>query len=260
MRNYLSVELGDGTDYLTRMLQYEKIRSTTEPTREQVEAAAARAQAMLNRMGLGDYLVAETTVQVSEDVIPGRQRGYTIQVRAIPVLDGVPGLVGHTGVTYVNNDLTVDSYAPSYAMTGATFSFDAQGTLISLRMDSPIDIRQVVNSATAILPMETLFAKAENYLSLYDSQSFDGITGSNLFMLSLEKDISRESVALRVEINQVEYGLGRISKADSTDTFYYTPALLFRGTIRFLDKATGDELGSVTRTLFTINAVDGSII
>ena len=108
--------------------------------------------------------------------------------------------------------------------------------------------------------MEELFVKAENYLSLYDSESFDGITGNNMFVVSIEKDIPEDSIELRVEITGVRYGLGRISKANGGDSFYYTPAILFEGTIYFCDKDTGEVIDSVTRTLFTINAVDGSII
>lgn len=260
MRNYLTVELGDGSGYFIRTIQYEEMRSTEKPTQDQVNAVTSKAQNMLNQMGLGEYLVAESRIVVSEDEIPGRLPGYTIRVKAIPVINGIPGLLGHTGVTYVNNDLTVESYAPSYAMTYVEFSFNAEGNLISFQMDSPIEEKAVVNNNVAILPLEELFAKAENYLSLYDSESFDGITGNNMFVLSIEKDIPEDSIELRVEITGVRYGLGRISKANSDDSFYYTPAILFEGTIDFCDKNTGEVIDSVTRTLFTINAVDGSII
>ena len=81
-----------------------------------------------------------------------------------------------------------------------------------------------------------------------------------MFVLSIEKDIPEDSIELRVEITGVRYGLGRINKADHDDCFYYTPAILFEGTINFCDKNTGEVIDSVTRTLFTINAADGSII
>lgn len=260
MRNYLSVELGDGTDYFVKTIQYEQMRSTEEPTQEQVDAATAKAQDMLNQMGLGEFLAAESSILVSDDVIPGRMPGYTIQVNAIPVIGRVAGLLGHTGVTYVNNDLTVESYAPSYAMTSVAFSFNSNCDLISFRMDSPIEVREVVNTNVATLSMDELFAKAENYLSLYDSKSFDGITGNNMFILSIENDIPEDSIELKVEITGVQYGLGRINIPNSDDSFYYTPAILFEGTINFCDRNTGEVIDSVTRALFTINAVDGTII
>lgn len=48
--------------------------------------------------------------------------------------------------------------------------------------------------------------------------------------------------------------------ADSDDAFYYTPALLFEGTINFYNKNTEALLDSSIVTLVTINAVDGTII
>ena len=260
MRNYLTVELGDGSGQFMRTIQYEEMRSTEKPTQDQVNAVTSKAQNMLNQMGLGEYLVPESRIVVSEDEIPGRLPGYTIRVKAIPVINGISGLLGHTGVTYVNNDLTVESYAPSYAMTYVEFSFNAEGHLISFQMDSPIEVKEVVNNNVAILPIEELFTKAENYLSLYDSKSFDSITGNNMFLYTLKNDISEDSIDLKVEITDVHYGLGRINMPNTDDSFYYAPAILFEGMINFYDKNTGEVINSVTRGLFTINAVDGTII
>lgn len=258
MINLLTVNLGDGTNNLIRECLSAQLRSTEEPTQEQVDAATLKAQQMLDKMGMGDFFIAESSIAVSKyESLPS----YSILVKAVPVFEGISGLLGHTGVIYLNPDLTENSsYGPSYAMTEIEFAFNADGDLVRFRMNSPVDVKVVLNDNVATLPAEELFAKAENYISLYDAESLDGITGNNRYTLSWRNDIPEDSIELKVEITDARYGLGRINKADDDDSFYYTPAILFEGTINFCDKNTGEVIDSVTRTLFTINAVDGSII
>lgn len=258
MINLLTVELGDGTNVWIREVQSAQLRTTEEPTQEQVDAATLKAKEMLDKMGMGDFFIAESSIAVSEHESLPR---YSILVKAVPVFEGISGLLGHTGITYLNPDLTENtSYGPSYPMTQIEFAFNADGDLIRFRIYGAIDVKTVLNDNVTTLPTEELFTKAENYISLYDAESLDNITGNNRFMLSMHNDIPEDSIELKVEIANARYGLGRINKADDDDSFYYTPAILFEGTISFCDKNTGEVLDSVTRVLFTINAVDGTII
>lgn len=258
MTNLLTVNLGDGTNNLIRECLSAQLRGTAEPTQEQVDAATFKAEEMLDKMGMGDFFIAESSIAVSEyESLPS----YSILVKAVPVFEGISGLLGHTGITYLNPDLTENSsHGPSYPMSEIEFAFNADGDLVRFRMNSPVDVKVVLNDNVATLTTEELFTKAENYISLYDAESLDNITGANRALLSWKNDIPEDSIEIKVEITGARYGLGRINKADDDDSFYYTPAILFEGTISFCDKNTGEVLDSVTRVLFTINAVDGTII
>ena len=257
MRNYLSVDIGDGTGHIMRSIQYEELCATEAPTQEQIESALTIAQTMLDQMDLGQFMVVEGSVSSTN---AGAAPGYLIRVKAIPVIEGVPGLLGHTGVTYVNTDLTVESYAPNYAMANVEFTFNADGILVSFTMDGITEVKEVININVATLPIDELFAKSETYLSLFDAASFDSITGNNIYSVSVDHGVTEDSIALKVEITGVQYGLARINVPNSDDSFYYTPAMLFEGTISYYDKDTGELIDSITKPLFTINAVDGTII
>ena len=65
---------------------------------------------------------------------------------------------------------------------------------------------------------------------------------------------------LEVEINQMQYGLCRIAVSESEESYYYVPAVLFRGTIQIYRGDTGELINEETTTLVTINAIDGTII
>ena len=101
-------------------------------------------------------------------------------------------------------------------------------------------------------------------MSLYDAQALDRFTG-NAMMLEALTGRSIDSMDCKVEINDVEYGLGRFPVADS-NSFYYAPAIVFYGTIDYCDKnsgevitGTGNPYGTRTQSLVVINAVDGTI-
>ena len=253
----ISVTLGDGSSYVERELQLVELCMTAMPTQEQIDSATAEAQRSLDQMGLGEFVVARASVSVIE---AGSVPGYAIVVNAVPVIEGVPGLAGHTGITDANTDLNTESYDSTYPMTHIRFVYNANDQLISFSMHGLTEVQRVRNDNVATLSTDELFAKAQTYLSLFDSESLDAITGNNAWVLAIENDIPMESIVFKVEITGVQYGLARCAMADSDDAFYYTPALLFEGTINFYNKNTGALLDSSAVTLVTINAVDGTII
>lgn len=253
----ISVTLGDGSSYVERELQLVELCMTEMPTQEQIDSATAEAQRSLGKMGLGEFVVAKASVSVIE---AGSVPGYAIVVNAVPIIEGVPGLVGHTGITDANADLNTESYDSTYPMTYIRFVYNADGQLLSFNMYGLTEVQKVRNDNVATLSTDELFAKAQTYLSLFDSESLDAITGNNAWVLAIENDIPIESIVFKVEITGVQYGLARCDMADSDNAFYYTPALLFEGTINFYNKNTGALLDSSTVTLVTINAVDGTII
>ena len=111
-----------------------------------------------------------------------------------------------------------------------------------------------------ILSMDELLSKAQTILSLYDAVSLDNITGGEGFMCSIQHRMDSDAFTMTVELDQAEYGMARIPVPDEDLVFHFTPSLIFHGTIRYYNPLNGEEIGSVTRPLVTVNAVDGTII
>ena len=70
-----------------------------------------------------------------------------------------------------------------------------------------------------------------------------------------------EALVVRVNISQMEYGLGRIMAKDTTDSYYYVPVMLLSGTVDVIGSESGEVyLSGYEKPLLCINAIDGSII
>lgn len=248
--NMLEISSGDGDSYIIRELQNALLCATERPSSEQVQEAKDKALKFLENieeMGLGSFYIADTAIKQNEYA---QTPQYSIVFRAVPVLENVPALWGHTGVlndgSNVSGNLSDAYYAPVYPMTTVEICYNATGDLVSLYLDGLIEVREVKNSSVATLSFEELFARAENHLSLYDSNSW------NVYQEGNSK--------LEVEINQMQYGLCRIAVSESEESYYYVPAVLFRGTIQTYRGDTGELINEETTTLVTINAIDGTII
>ena len=253
----ISVTLGDGKGYIEREIQLMELCMTDMPTQAQVDSAAMQAQNSLDQMDLGEFLVAKTSISVID---AGSMPRYAIVVNAVPIIERIPGLWGHTGIIDANTDLNIESYKSTYPMTYVRFIYNANCELVSFSMHGLTKLQSVKNDNVATLPIDELFTKTQTYLSLFDSESLDVITGNNAWVLSIDNNIPIESIEFKVGITGVQYGLARCDIADTDNVFCYTPALLFEGTINFYNKNTGALLDSSTVTLVTINAVDGTII
>ena len=77
------------------------------------------------------------------------------------------------GGIQIGNLRNPEVYASNYYMTEATFTFNANGVLLSCEIYSPVDIVQVVNENAATLSVDDLLKRAKEHLSLSDKYHMD---------------------------------------------------------------------------------------
>lgn len=230
---------------------------TEEPSDEQIDRIKEEAQDMLDRMELGDWVVDECYLQTNSI---GQQTEYVIIINAVPIIEGIPA-VRQPQLTYLKSDA---NYASNYYLSDARFQFSANGELLKFEMFSPIDIKDVINTNVATLPMDELFSKAITHLSLTDFHEY-GVYGEAL----IEKQkAAGEKFLCHVEICEMEYGMIRVKVPNSDDSYYYVPGMILCGTIDYFGKETQKLYESSGTTIWenrivplvALNAVDGSII
>ena len=250
----LFIGLGGNTDHLDTSYLYSKYLRTDKPSEEQLDALAAKAQNLLDQLGVGKWLVSNVK---ADEIFYGDTPEYMVMVNATPVLNGTAAIYDQP----VENLTSEDANASNYLTTSASIYFSANGDLIYLDVCAPVDIVTVVNEGAATLSMDELLVKVKDHLSLGGIEE----TREYLF-LSQYHDTP---VTCKTEIDRVEFGLVRVKVADKDYTYYYTPALAFYGKEKFYEKDTGEEIEWFEYTypyphestcLFWINAIDGSII
>lgn len=250
----LIIGLGNNRDHLYCQYLCSKVQRTEEPSQEQLDVLAEKAQNLLDQMGVGQWLVSNVKVN---EIVYGDISEYTVVISAAPVLNGTAAIYDQPK----ENLTSEDANASNYLSTSASIHFSANGDLIYLDVCAPVDIVTVVNEGAATLSMDELLVKAKDHLSLGGIEE----TREYLF-LSQYHDTP---VTCKTEIDRVEFGLVRVKVADKDYTYYYTPALAIFGKEKFYEKDTGEEIEWFEYTypyphestcLFWINAIDGSII
>lgn len=256
--NGITAVLGEGIYLPTLENQiYEAILCrTSEPTQDQITAAKRKAQEILDQMELGDWQVVNAYVETEE---LGEYVEYTIRVDAVPVLQDIPIVQGQ-----MIHDLTSgNAYASNYYISSAYFQFTVNGELVFFGMDSPIDVKEVINENVKTLPLEKLVEIAKTHLSLYDAKAEIGVPAG---FVDLYEDLYNEELVCRVKVTELVYGLGRVKARDTEDSYYYLPVVALKGLADYYGKNTGNhymsssDFGSEIRSLVWINAVDGTII
>lgn len=248
----ISLGVGNNRDYLDKEYYYSQLLRTEEPTQAQIDAAAQKAQSMLDQMGVGQWKVSHT--QVYEERKGGGSQ-YRIHVMAVPVLNGTPAFYKQPIEDLTSKEANAANYHPANVL----FSFSANGDLINFEMQSPIDTVQVINDGAAILPVAELMANAKAHLSL------TGLEETRDYpLLSLYYETP---VTCCVTVDRIEFGLIRIKAADKDFVYDYAPAIAVYATTQYYDKGTGDPVDCIfvrnpkeSSCLFWINAIDGSII
>lgn len=224
---------------------------TLEPTAEQVNAAAAKADELLNAMGLGEWIVVNAKAEPHYSGV-----GYWINVHAVPVFQGIP-VVQVPQIGHLNNNENV--YASNYYHTKANFTFNAYGELIDMELYSPVDIKQTVNSNVAVLPMDELMERAISHLSLSDSEQY----GREQEWYEQEYG---EKIVCNVTLSEMEYGLLRVKVPNTDDSYYYVPGILLFGGVEFRGETTSNmyDLGytepGLVLPMVALNAIDGTIV
>lgn len=230
---------------------------TEEPSDEQIDRIKEVTQDMLNRMELGDWVVDECYLQT---ISIGQQTEYVVIINAVPIIEGIPA-VRQPQLTYLKSEA---NYASNYYLSDVRFKFSANGELLKFEMFSPIDIKDVINTNVATLPMDELFSKAITHLSLTDYHEY-GVYGEAL--IEKQKAAGEEFVC-HVAICEMEYGMVRVKVPNSDESYYYVPGMILYGTIDYLGKETQKLYESSGTSIWedrivplvALNAVDGSII
>ena len=248
--NQISVQVSDGQSQFEIQYYFSKLCRTPKPTEEQIQAAREKAQGLLDNMGMGQWEVCEAGVQ--EQTVNGAQE-YQILVQAMPVFQ-VPALSGQR-INLTGSNAT----ASNYQTTEAFFYFSANGDLVFFGLNSPVDVKTVVNEEVAILPVEALMEKVKSHLSLTGVEET-----SEYFVMS---SLYQEPMTCQVNLSKVEFGLARMKAPNQDDTYYYSPALKVYGSMNYYSKSTGERLENLIHEdpnflydLVWINAVDGSIL
>ena len=248
----LYVGLGNERDYLQKQYLRSKYLRTEKPTQEQVDALSEKAQAYLDQMGIGQWQIASASV--TEKYV-GDIPEYSVDVVAVPVLNGVPAALKQPNV----NLHSEDANAPNYLNTYATFQFSANGDLFLFDLCAPIEVSTVINEGAATLSMADLVNKAKEHLSL------SGVEETQDYMILSQ--VHEAPISCKVTVDNIEVALLRIKAPEKDFVYYYVPALAVYGKTAYFDKATNALLDPVhgadpnqSVVLFQINAVDGSII
>ena len=90
--------------------------------------------------------------------------------------------------------------------------------------------------------------------------------GTSGDVLYLYQDTFQEKILCRVDITQVRLEMARIRVPNTDDRYYYTPALVVKGSAEYYGEKTGMVYARSSDyypggvTLAIVNAVDGSII
>lgn len=248
--NRFNLQLGGASVYTSwdRQIYWSKLCRTSKPTQQELQAIQKKVMALLVKLDLGQWQIADTQVVVyGTDEAPE----YLVYVYATPILNGVPAVYGQEN-TQKSND-----YSGAYAMTQATFLMSPNGDLLDMELDSPLEIKSLINENVAKLSLSQLLERAKNHLTLSDAGNF----GLPADQVAIYEQHFEEKILCHVTIARAEYGLARIMAENTTDCYYYVPALMLWGKIEYCGETTGETYFNIADNhILCINAVDGSII
>ena len=222
-----------------------KLCRTEKPTSDQISAVLKKAETILSEMDLGEWII--NNYEVSE-VLYGDTQEFTIIVNAVPSLMGIPTI--HQAL--VSNLTASDVYSSNYQISNCQFQFSANGDLIYFTLDSPIDIKEVINENVAVISISELLDLAKNNLKHSSFFQYD---------TQMQTDPESKNVKCKIYINETKYALARIRVPDTEENYYYVPSLTIYGDAEFYNKTTDEFYFSNNGlTLLSLNAVDGTII
>lgn len=217
---------------------------TGKPGEAELVAVKAQAEDMLSRMNLGQWSIAQCNIETNLEGVDE----YVIHVTAVPVLNSVPALP----VPQLTNLKSDTVYASNYYMTMAEFRFSSNGDLIYFHMESPIDVKQVVNENVAIINFESLISKAKDHLVLSDVSAY-----VPTYVMS-----NKEKMVCNIDIDSFQYGLLRVKVPNTDESYYYVPGIVLSGLVT-VETKDGSKLYYTSESpiaLVALNAVDGTII
>ena len=73
-----------------------------------------------------------------------------------------------------------------------------------------------------------------------------------------EQDIKLECI---IEIDKLQFGLIRVKKPNTDESYYYVPGIILNGDVAFYKKNSGELLCCLDEMqLLALNAIDGSVV
>lgn len=248
--NRFNIQLGGASVHTSwdRQIYWSELCRTGAPTQQQLQSVQLLVTNVLENMDLGQWRITETQIETFD---MGNEPEYLLRIHATPVLHGVPVVYGQ------KNTQQSDDYAGAYALTQATFLMSSNGDLLDMELDSPLQVKSIINENVATLPFSQLIDRARNHLTLSDAGNF----GLPLEQLTMYEQHFDEKILCYVTMDQAEYGLARIMAEDTTDRYYYVPALMLHGSIEYCGE-NSNKVYFNTQDNYTlcINATDGTII
>ena len=234
-----------------------ELTRTEKPTEEQMEAAAEKAQKLLDEMGLGQWQVDQCYLEtLYKDDVPE----YRIFVTAVPLIEGISAIRR----PQLENIKSKNAYASNYYLTDARLVFSAEGKLVDFALYSPIDVKEVLNDNVATMTMDELVQRAKDHLTLSDKEAY-GLAGE---WLDLAEHGAGEDFVCKIELCEMEYGMFRVKVPNTDESYYYVPGAMFYATIDYCGNESGEIYASSGTDfgdgrvipLLALNAVDGSVI
>lgn len=231
---------------------------TEKPTESQLSTISIQAEKMISQMGVGNWIIKN--VYINTDYY-GEIPEYTIVVDAVPELNGVSAIWRQETQSMTSDD----TVASNYPMSKIEIIFSPSGDLVYFEMVSPIVDKEVVNPNVAILSIDSLIETGKSHLMLSDSKAGYGLP-EGAGIIEMYEEAFNERIVCKVEISGITLEMGRIRKANSDNSFYYIPVLVFEGTADYYGEKSGvlyfssSDYYKPTINLVLVNAVDGSII
>lgn len=220
---------------------------TDEPTELEVENAELQVKNWLSQMDMGDWEVRTCSVQTR---FIGDTPEYTIHINAVPKFYGVAALYRDQ----LYNLKSDKAYASNYYFTDVNFIFAPGGELLYFEMYSPVDVTNLVTENAVTLSIDSLIERAKNHLMLSDIYAYG--LGDSL-------DEYEEEMACTVEIVDLEYGLTRVKAQDTDEHYYYVPAIILRGNVKYIGRMTNSLYYTTEESpdiILILNATDGTVI
>lgn len=245
------IKINDGSSplYADKYIFQNQLCATEKPKEEDVSAIEAKAADLLTKVDLGDWKIDDVHIETQTH---NEQPEYIVIVKAVPSYDGIPAVRLPQPLNLKSNSI----YASNYRFPDAQFKFSPKGDLLELQLTSPMDVKEVIDLNSRVLPFEELMSYAQKHLELSDSYQYDyyALNESGL-----------DDFTCSVSIAEISEGLSRVKVPNSDNSYYYVPAIVLWGSIDFLGENTGEkyhiERDSIDKfPLITLNAVDGSII
>lgn len=188
----------------------------------------------------------------------GKTPEYKILVNAVPQIKGVPAIYGQK----IPNITDSSNFNANYPISVVNFEFSANGDLVYFQMTSPFEIAEIINENVAILSLDSLIEKAKSHLILSDASAGYGLPDG---LVNMYEEIIQEKLVCKIEICDIQFGLGRARVAENNTGYCYVPVFVCKGKADYYGKdseqlyISSANYGSELHNLVWINAVDGTI-